>query len=231
MICEKYSIYKIIRYSFLFIFAAFCIIMLAFSTMYACKEASELIYPDADNGFVWLTFESNISYGSDWDSFKAPLGIISIFQLVFGIVALCASIYNFLSNQKESLNRTIFIVGLSSMFLYALEGILYKNIYCDIMGYKTSFFATVSFIPFIIGAVMVIAYYLCLKLLPQNISLNENTEKETDNIANESSAISTIDSSSEFEKLELLAKYKELNSQGVLSDEEFDTKKKQLLGL
>ena len=227
---EKYSVSKIIRYSFLFIFAAFCIIMLTFSTMYASKEASELIYPDADNGFVWLTFKSNISYGSDWNSFKAPLGIISIFQLAFGIVALCTAIYNFLCSQKESLNRTIFIAGLSSMFLYALEGILYKNIYCDIMGYKTGFFATASFIPFIIGAVMVIAYYLCLKFLPQNITLNENNEK-TDNIANESSAISTIDSSSEIKKLELLTKYKELNSQGILSDEEFDAKKKQLLGL
>ena len=98
------------------------------------------------------------------------------------------------------------------------------------MGYKTSFFATASFIPFIIGAVMVIAYYLCLKFLPQNINLNENNEK-TDNIANDSSAISTIDSSSEIKKLELLTKYKELNSQGILSDEEFDAKKKQLLDL
>ena len=116
---EKYSVSKIICYSLLFVFAVFCIVMLAFSTMYACKDASELIYPDADNGFVWLTFESNISYGSDWDSFKAPLGIISILQLAFGIFALCATIYNFLCKQKESLNRTIFIAGLSSMFLYA----------------------------------------------------------------------------------------------------------------
>lgn len=144
-------------------------------------------------------------------------------------------IYNFLCNQKEIINRIIFIVGLFSMFSYALEGIIYKNIFCYGMDIETKYFATASFIPFIIGAVMVIAYYLCLKFLPKNIGVYRNNigvyrnnEKEAGNTVNESS---TTDLSSEVSKIELLTKYKELNSQGILSDEEFDAKKKQLLNL
>ena len=114
---NKFTISKIAQYSILLVFAIFCIVMLAFSTLYASERASEMYFPDPDNGFKWLSFDSNIAWGSDWDAASIPLGIISILHLCFGIIAFLLVVYIFLVKQSQTVNRVVITFGIISNFI------------------------------------------------------------------------------------------------------------------
>lgn len=219
----KFTVKRVASYFILVLFALLCILMLCFSTMYASKDASKFLYPDADNGFVWMSFESNIAYGSDWESFAVLLGTISIFQLIFGIVATVMVIINFCTGKPTRKNKGIIIVGFISMLLYAIEGIVYNKVYCNIMNYKSEYFATVAYIPLVIGLVLV-----------AGLSLLEKFIKETQVTCSDvaiSKSVPNIVQSNESDTIKNLAQYKELLDKGIITQEEFDLKKKQLLGL
>ena len=194
---------RIAKYVCLITFALLCIIMLSLSTLYFPSDLkiSYLIKPD--NGFKWLTFGSNILSGSTWDIVKIPIGLLSIAQLVFGLVAVAVVAYNFVKRKDES-NKKIIIGGFVSMILYAFEGIIVKTIcYEDIGALFANYLSTGSFIPLIIGALAIAAYYIIDKLAPI----------------------------SEVSKIERLSMYSDLLEKGIITQEEFDAKKKQLLDL
>lgn len=220
---NKFSISRIAAYSCMLVFAVFCLVMLAFPTLQASSRVAELRYPESDSGFVWLTFDSNISYGNDWEDFAIPLGLISIFQLLIGIAAIFATVLSFLNERFENIKKLVFGLGLGSMFLYAAEGIAYKAVYCDIMNYDSKHFGTAAFVPLIIGVLMVVGHYLCLQLLPgKEIAVVKKTVKVAD--------AASVDNNGE-NVIALLTSYKELLDSGIITQEEFDAKKKQLLGL
>lgn len=226
---NRFTVSKIVQYSILLIFSVFCVVMLAFSTLYADERASQLYFPDPDSGFKWLTFESNIAWGSHWDAASIPLGIISILQLCFGIVAILLVVYNFLVKQSQTVNRVVITVGLISMLLYAIEGIVFKFVYCDIMDFDFDYFATAAFVPLIIGVLLTIGYFIAGKCLP-NVCLYSKTLAETSTtvcLQNEEKKSTLLTSNA----IDDVIKLKSLLDQGILSQEEFDEKKKQLLDL
>ena len=108
------------------------------------------------------------------------------------------------------------------MSVYALEGIIIKFV-CnsELPSYVSEYIDSSSFVPLIIGIALVIGYNLSLKYLPDsNLSLGE--------------ALASSDSSAksnEVDRMEAISKYKELLDSGAITQEEFDAKKKQLLGL
>ena len=223
----RFTVNRICKYACLFVVATFAILMLCFPTLRACKEASLYLYPDADSGFVWLTFESNISYGSDWDAYKGMLGLISILQLMIGISAIALSIVFFFvapSKEDRALYPILF-VSLGSMFLYMLEGIIYKNIYCEIMGYKESYFTTDTYIPFIIGALATVGFFVVSKVVRSKKAEEAPKKEQQAYTANSQNFVS------EERGVDLIKKYKELLDAGVITQEEFDAKKKEILHL
>ena len=219
----KMSAKRIVSYSILALFALICVLMLCFSTMYASKEVSQTLYPDADNDFVWMSFESNIAYGKDWESFAVLLGVISIFQLIYGIVAVILVVVNFLTHKSAKKNTGIIIVGFVSMLLYAIEGIVYEKVYCDIMDYKSKYFSTAAYIPLIIGIVLVIGFVLIEKYWVEK-------QSDTDNVI-VTKASRIVSPKDESDIINNLSQYKDLLDNGIISQEEFDAKKKQLLDL
>ena len=220
------SAIRLAKYACLMTFALFCIIMLAFSTIYF-SGGSYLVKPD--NGFIWLTFDSNMLSGRTWDVAKIPIGIISIGQLILGLVAVGTVAYNFVKKHDSS-NKNIIIGGFASMTLYALEGIIVRAVYINEAGsfgsVVSDYLSTVSFIPLIIGVVTIVGYFVIDKYMPENSEINEDSIQTT--ASSTAKATPTI---SECERIESLTKYNDLLTKGIITQEEFDAKKKQLLGL
>ena len=152
---NKNSTKRIAAYACLATFALMCILMLLFSTLSSVGEAAK--YVDiSDNGFTWMAFDTNFAGGSTWDAAAVPLGILSIAQLIWGIIAVAMVGLNFAKGKDKS-NTKIIAVGLVSMALYAIEGIV-----ASIM-YDNDYIGTYAYLPIIIGIVLVIAYVVVLK--------------------------------------------------------------------
>ena len=222
---------RLSMYAFLAGFAVLCLIMLAFSTISLSDEFMDhLDYfkINPDNGFKWMTFDSNMLYGDQWDTAKVPIALLSIAQLVFGLCAIAIVAYNFVS-KKDDANNKIIIGGLASMTLYALEGIIVRSVYISGVSEKwTKHISTASYIPLIIGAILLAGYFAVLKYMPEDAS----TEFFPKTITSTASTPKKMPSKlSENERIESLVKYKNLLEQGIITQEEFDTKKKELLGL
>ena len=219
---------RLAMYACLAAFAVVCILMLAFSTIYMSDDITQYYNVKPDNGFKWMSFKSNMLRGSTWDVAKVPIAILSIAQLVFGLGAVATVVSNFVSNKDDS-NKKIIIGGLVSMTLYALEGIIVRSVYLDEMKRLDDYIFTASYIPLIIGVILLVAYCAVIKYMPGEISGETFSETipvtATANVKNVPIALS------ESEKIESLAKYRNLLEQGVITQEEFDAKKKQLLDL
>lgn len=96
---------------------------------------------------------------------------------------------------------------------------LFNFYYYDRIGYIAT---TRAFIPFIFEIFIFIAYFICNTVLVEKDgrieSLELNIEKKNKRI-----------NQSENMRIELLEKYKELMDKGIITQEEFFEKKKQLL--
>ena len=219
---------RLAMYACLVAFAVVCILMLAFSTIYMSDDITQYYKVKPDNGFKWMSFKSNMLGGSTWDVAKVPIAILSIAQLVFGLSAVATVVSNFVSNKDDS-NKKIIIAGLVSLTLYALEGIIVRSVYVDEMKMLDDYILTASYIPLIIGVILLVAYCAVIKYMPEEISAETSSgtipATVTANVKNAPIALS------ESEKIESLAKYRNLLEQGVITQEEFDAKKKQLLDL
>ena len=221
---NKYSLRRVVSYSCLVLFAIFCILMLKFSTISVTSELIKMFGgTEPDNGFVWMRFESNfLDISSDEGAVVLfTVGPLSIIQLIIGIVALTSVVCNFLKG-KDDANKKHIVWGIISMSVYALEGIIIKFV-CEseLPSYVSEYINTSSYIPLIIGVFLVIGYNFSLKYLPDmNLSLGEVGVSSNSSVA-----------LNEAERMEALSKCKALLDSGVITQEEFDAKKKQLLGL
>ena len=218
---NKYSLRRIVSYSCLVLFALFCILMLQFSTISVDSELIKMFGGgEPDNGFVWMRFESNF-FEADSDEeliLMITAGSLSIIQLIIGVSVLSAVISNFLKG-KDDANKKPIIWGIVSMSMYALEGLIIKII-CNLENsYGAEYISTSSYVPLIIGVILVIGYNLTLMYLPDANFSSGGAFSKNSSALNEAS------------KTEALSKYKRLLDDGVITQEEFEAKKKQLLGL
>ena len=218
---NKYSLRRVVSYSCLGLFARLCILMLKFSTISVQSELIKMFGVEPDNGFVWMRFESNfLDNSSDIGTIVLlTVGPLSIAQLIIGISVLASVVSNFLK-EKDDVNKKPIVWGFVSMSLYALEGIIIKFV-CnsELPSYVSEYINTSSFIPLIIGVALVIGYNLSLKYLPDAGFSSSGVSSKTSPALNEVA------------KMEALSKYKGLLDNGIITQEEFDAKKKQLLGL
>ena len=73
---------RLVSYACLAAFAVLLVLTLLFTTVGFTEGGI-----DSDNGFTWLTFETNFMESSDtWEYGGVALGIISIAQLILGNV-------------------------------------------------------------------------------------------------------------------------------------------------
>ena len=180
---------------------------------------------DHDNGFTLLSFESDFILVKSYNWGAIVCGVINLLILLSGIVALILIAYSFVKiNLETRCPLAVIIIAMVTSFLYLVEGIAFlsicKETYTQLL---TKYLHTVSFVPFILQTVLLIAYIVCNKF----VKCADN-EKPPQPIGAKTSTVNS-DINQAANKIELLKQYKELFDSGVITQEEFDAKKKEWL--
>lgn len=179
----------------------------------------------ATSGFNLLAFDQN-ELLEDSNGFIIFSGILNMFILFSGVCATIMVFIAFLDNSRSMLSQKIIPIALVSSIAYLLEGIIFKILckkeWAEIgLEDYTRYFHTASFIPFIIQSILLMAYNGCKKHLPC-IPIKSRSAVNIDIV--QSNEIRNLS-----DKATLLKQYKDLLDNGVITQEEFDLKKKELL--
>lgn len=196
------SVKKIVLSGIALLTALFTLIGLAFKVAYPL------------NGFFFMG--KYVHYVDDW---LAILGkTYSIIHMLYGLVGIVfVVIAFFLFNSKNSkkINLVFVIGGLVFSTLYMVLGIIFACLY------EVS---TDAYGQFILVALCFAAYFIC------NAILNDNPLGGIVSSAssqNQNAPLKTV--KQEKSSIDLLMEYKKLLDAGIISQEEFDAKKKELL--
>ena len=136
-------------------------------------------------------------------------GVIAILGIVLGIFSLIR-----LANEVfVDKGKTTFIpiMSLTLTFIYMVIGIIAVD------GYPT-----LVFLPFLFELVLAVLYFICAKFLP------DYEVKKADK--HESGSVSKSYIKKQILAVELIKEYKGLLDAGIITEQEFDEKKKQLIG-
>ena len=179
--------------------------------------------PIVESGFTMLSFESKFIDKSHWGG--AILGVFSILELITAIACIGLALWNFSKTNKFTFINVAVIGGtLFNVVFYMIEGLIFKSMVLD--SYSTAmeeYFTTACFVPLILVAVLVCGYIAVEKFIPVSSDVVVETKSE--------GKASKVNLDNELTTAESLKKYKELLDAGVITQEEFETKKKQILGL
>lgn len=206
-----------------------------------------------DSGFTLLDFESD----TDINKVLALIcGISSLLQLLLSIAAMILavlSIFIFDNARAKKILCGIAIPCLVFNGLYMIWGLVLNGFYKYLLifedgswglfssGDSYAFYEhktyTLAYLGFILGALLFVAYIVCSLMLKDDMA-----RKETSRRASDVPISATISYNSQDEKqqsdcltqvnniAEALKQYKELLDCGIITQEEFDEKKKSILG-
>lgn len=181
---------------------------------------------ESENGFDLLSFESIfIIDKADWQ--ETIVGVFSLLPLIVGIGVIVVGVVSFFMKDERVAKKWqngFAILGLVFVGLYMIMGIVFNIVYSEGIyldsegGLDEDLFSatTYTYIPFIIMSVLFVAYHVVPSKLFKNDEIVEGV-KSTGSVKSQSS------------KLELLRDYKKALDEGIISQEEFDEKKKELL--
>ena len=179
----------------------------------------------SDTGFKMLGFKFSLPAIDDNEFIIAILllGFFAYLQLFLSLAIITIGIIEFFI-KNEKLDKTAFILmiaGISLSFWYMIEGIIYSTMYQSMVWKTTA--STSTWIAFLLCALSFIAYILCKYLIKEEYILpadHPNSNLNKNNTAMVRNSINNIT---------LLKQYKELLDEGVITQEEFDEKKKTLI--
>ena len=114
----------------------------------------------AENGFSLMSFSSDMG-GYTLQDLRIAIGVFCILQLPFSFFSLLFNILTIVMPNKAYRFTQNFFVYLNELFLfiYALCGIIAAT--------NLSNAATAAYIPLLYGTVLMVAYILCVKKLPE----------------------------------------------------------------
>ena len=114
----------------------------------------------AENGFSLMSFSSDMG-GYTLQDLRIAIGVFCILQLLFSFFSLLFNILTIVMPNKAYRFTQNFFVYLNELFLfiYALCGIIAAT--------NLSNAATAAYIPLLYGTVLMVAYILCVKKLPE----------------------------------------------------------------
>lgn len=114
----------------------------------------------AENGFSLMSFSSDMG-GYTLQDLRIAIGVFCILQLLFSFFSLLFNILTIVMPSKAYRFTQNFFVYLNELFLfiYALCGIIAAT--------NLSNAATAAYIPLLYGTVLMVAYILCVKKLPE----------------------------------------------------------------
>jgi hypothetical protein len=131
----------------------------------------------SENGFELLDFKS-FFITSSYQAGAIALALICWLQLLLSVVCIVLMVLTFFKKQ-DKINKVNFIsVLVCTIFslLYLIEGIVYTTINANTWGDN---FSTLSYVPFIIIAVFTVAYFVILKVMPDDLGLKTNEALNT----------------------------------------------------
>lgn len=219
----------------------------------------------ADTGFSVMGFRTFFIEDGGFEWATTLMGVFAILQLVVAVAALVLSVlalFVFKGKTAYSICKSFIITCFCFLCWYMIEGIVYSSI---AGGYYIGL-TTLAYVPLIFGVLLFVAYFVCVKMLPekplrkqagadgagqaaphgaqpqyavpaQQYSASAQPQQYGMPAQPQSAvpapapapSVSTVGAEMA-ECAKLLVKYKELLDQGVITQEEFDTLKAELLG-
>lgn len=131
---------------------------LSYNVMYTTTNT---VITRAENGFSLMGLSSEMDH--ERDGLMIAIGVFCILQLLFSFFSLLFNILTIVMPNKAYRFTRDFFVYLNELFLffYALLGIIAAT------GLSLSNAATAAYIPLLYGTVLMVAYILCVKKLPE----------------------------------------------------------------
>lgn len=177
-----------------------------------------------ENGLTFLLFESEIiTSGPSFGWAIVLIGIFSILFLLTSFIIIGLSIFNIISKKTYSLNKPIISACLTVTGLYLLIGVIFTAVASSTYWGDLKF-RTVAHIPFLIELLLFGVYFIIDKVSVNNGEQPQFYSKATATTAPNKKNVSIND----LEKLEKLA---ELKNKNIITEEEFELQKKDILGL
>ena len=232
----------------------FCISMIMalfsiFTLFFSLWKIDTYLTKIGDNGFDFLGFntqgaslDASSAYPNDMKSFSIVVGVILWLQLLFSIayiIILLSLLFKKVNKKQTTYDNNIFnlnIICLMFSIIYMIFGfITRKNILNLLQDIDPVDFqvVTLGYVPFIISVVLLIMYVYVYFL---DKTLGEENERiySQKNLANDSKEADIKEKHlnlSDAEKIALVSKYYELVEKNILSQEDFEHKKNELLDL
>ncbi len=238
---------KLIKRIIVLVMASFTFLMLAFKL---CKVG----YNDSylynygrvyyDSGFSIMSFNSTIiakGYDYEWAIYLLGLTSISLFLVSFVVIA--GAIFNLIFRNKMNLDVLFIIVSMVLTGFYMIMGIIYFII--AKIEYSSDYYnvGTAAFWPFLLEIFLLIGYIVIANVFkaentttPQQsssylVKSSQSYQSASKPIAQPAKPAAAPKKELSTENLNLLKQLADLKEQNIISEEEFNTKKKELLGL
>lgn len=208
----------------------------------------------AENGFAAMKMQS--LFYPDEDAAMIALGSFCMFQCAVGIVCMLGGVL-LIFYRGPVLGKIFAIAGTAAPLLYMAAGIafavVYKNTQISGAGFANYSCVTYAYVPFLFSALLLAGYFVCSAKVSNRILYSNRSEAElAGEEASSGSAKKESDPErflmpaselsrpsqrprqcrreySETERIELLVRYGWLYREGIITEEEFAQKKKQLL--
>ena len=255
-----------------------CCIAFAMGLVTLCGLAAALVSQNyygistvADTGFSVMGFWTFFIEDGGFEWATTLMGVFAILQLVVAVAALVLSVlalFVFKGKTAYSICKSFIITCFCFLCWYMIEGIVYSSI---AGGYYIGL-TTLAYVPLIFGVLLFVAYFVCVKMLPEKPLRKQEGADGAGQAAPYGAqpqyaapaqpqqygapaqqygaqpqyaapaqqpaapaqqpapapSVSTVGAEMA-ECAKLLVKYKELLDQGVITQEEFDTLKAELL--
>ena len=255
-----------------------CCIAFAMGLVTLCGLAAALVSQNyygistfADTGFSVMGFRTFFIEDGGFEWATTLMGVFAILQLVVAVAALVLSVlalFVFKGKTAYGICKSFIITCFCFLCWYMIEGIVYSSI---AGGYYIGL-TTLAYVPLIFGVLLFVAYFVCVKMLPekplrkqegadgagqaapfgaqqqyaapaqqygspaqqygaqpQQYGMPAQPQSAVPAQPAPAPSVSTVGAEMA-ECAKLLVKYKELLDQGVITHEEFDTLKAELLG-
>lgn len=175
-----------------------------------------------ESGFTFLSFKTDMPY-VERDAGIVPIliGLFSLIQLLVGIAVIALGVLKFFFENKiiNKAVKILMIVGVSLSAWYMLEGIAFSSVLDNFGAWRKT--SSSAFLSFILCALTFAGYIVFDKLY--------KIDGETTLVAVKEKGASVKSQKSQMSAIQLLKEYKDLLDSGVITQEEFDQKKKELL--
>lgn len=204
---KEMSLKKVVLCAIAAVTALFTLIALA----YPLAQTSIFTLKLVERGFTTLDFSSGLL----GDSLCGLVGTFSWIQLLASIMFLTVNMVAMFRFNQKTANKWAMATVITCLILNVFYFIIGVSLVADAEAYTT-----LSYVALIISVLFTTAYFVCKKVIKEDATLRKKSKE---------SAEHKREVRQEADSVDLLVKYKKLLDEGVITQDEFDEKKKDLL--